>query len=280
MWASAALSLWLVPAALAHVPILEPARRSDQPPSLGASAAGEAEPFPGAVPLRDPTRQSLAVYGYLFASERFDVYTFTVSQSATIPIEILVPTTGGSPAFRPSFAVIARAGPPGSGGLPEGDGLPSDLERRLRGITEAGFDVLVVPDPGAAERPTFFEPFSVERYYRGGRAEVSVRAGGDYYVLVFVPTDASVRSGPYTLGLGSSESFTAADWAWSSWAIVRIKLGLYGGGPLSWAGLAQLAAIVAVIVGIVVFVVIRRRRRRRRAQGGTSSPSQAGFSGG
>jgi len=256
-WASAALSLWLAPAALAHVPILEPSRPSDVV-SFGS------EPFPAAVPLGDPTRQSLAVYGYLRAGERFDAYTFTVSQDATIPVEILVPTVGGSSAFRPSFAVITDA-EIGQQGLPQAGTLPPDLERRLSGTARGRFDVLVVSDPGAAKRPTFFEPFSLERYYRGGKAEVPVRPGRSYFVVVFAPPSAAVDAGPYTLGLGTVESFTAADWARSSWAIVRIKLGLYGGGPLSWYGVAQLAAVAAAIAGLVL-LVRRRRRHTRDAQ--------------
>ena len=252
-WASAALSLWLAPAALAHVPILEPSRPSDVVP-FGS------DPFPAAVPLRDPTRQSLAVYGFLSATERFDAYTFTVSQDATIPVEILVPTVGGSSAFRPSFAVITYT-EIGRQGLPRAGTLPPDLERRLSGTARGRFDVLVVSDPGAVKRPTFFEPFSVERYYRGGKAEVPVRTGRSYYVVVFAPPGAAVDVGRYTLGLGTVESFTAADWARSSWAIVRIKLGLYGGGPLSWYGVAQLLLVAAVIAGLALLVVRLLHRR-------------------
>jgi len=205
----------------AHVPFLEPDRPSDAP-------AVQGDPFPGAIRLPDAA-VSRAVYGTLAPWESFDAYRLTVSRPANTPVEMLVPKTGKYRDFRPAFALI---GP----GLPAtGRPAPSFIAERLRTaytavspIPGAYPRVLIVPDPGAAERARFYEPFSFTSYYRGGATRVELKPGVTYYLVVYV---SAGQTGEYALGIGEAEKFTAGDALRSVVAVVRIKLGLYGQGP-------------------------------------------------
>ena len=242
------------PPADAHVPFLEPDRRSDAP-------AVQLDPFPGAVRLPDAA-VSRAVYGTLAPGEAFDAYRLTVSRPASTPVEMLVPKTGGYRDFRPAFALV---GP----GLPAAGAEPAFIRERLRTANTAVSlvpgaypRVLVVPDPGAAERAAFYEPFSFTSYYRGGATRVELKPGVTYYLVVY---DSSGQTGEYALGIGEAERFTAGDALHSVVAVARIKLGLYGQGAFHWLNAFILAALLAGVVALVVLLVRRRVRARATA---------------
>jgi hypothetical protein len=240
-----ALALAAVGAASAeaHVPFLEPDRRSDQAPEPG-------EPYPGAIKLPD-VAVSRAVYGTLAGDAPFDAWELRVGEMADTPIEMLVPAFRRYEGFRPSFVLI---GP----GLPSAGEPPGSVVQRLERAGVAGdVGVMVVHDPGADPRSTFYEPFSFTRYFEGGRAEVSLRPGVRYHLVVFDPDDGL---GEYALGIGSAERFTARDAAYSVVAVLRIKLGLYGQGAVNWLNVALLVAAFAAIVAAVTLLLGRRRR--------------------
>ena len=224
---------------------------------MTGSAAQQLDPFPGAIPLPDAAI-SRAVYGTLAPGEPFDAYRLSVSGPSLTPVEMLVPTTAGYRDFRPAFVLVG----PGirSAGTP-----PSFVSTRLDEAYGAAWatatGVLVVPDPGATPRATFYEPFSFSSYYRGGSTTVELRPGRTYYLVVY---DPSGSTGEYALGVGTAESFTPADWVRSIVAVVRLKLGLYGQGAFHAWNAVVMAAIVAAVVALAV-VLWRRRQRRGRA---------------
>jgi hypothetical protein len=255
---AAALALGVAAAPVsAHVPFLEPARSSTAPAEAG-------DPFPGAVPLPDAA-VSRAVYGTLARGEQFDAYRLSVSAPSRTPVELLVPATGTYGAFRPAFAL---AGP----GIPAAGSSPGFIADRLHvayGAQASEIGVQVVPDPGAAPRPTFYEPFSFTSYYRGGSTEVELTPGNAYYLIVYDPAGGR---GEYALGIAEAESFTPADWFRSIAVVVRIKLGLYGQRAFHPLAAVVLAVLAAAVAGLVVWAWRRRRRRaalraRARAAG-------------
>jgi hypothetical protein len=236
--------------ARAHVPFLEPSRSS-------AAAAEPGDPFPGAVALPDAA-VSRAVYGTLAAGEEFDAYKLAVSQPSLTPVEMLVPRSAGYRDFRPAFVLV---GP----GLRSAGTPPAFVADRLLaayGTVEAAANgVVVVPDPGASPRATFYEPFSFTSYYRGGSTAVELQPGRVYYLVVYDPAGAT---GEYALGIAEAESFTPADWVRAIVAVARIKLGLYGQGAFHLVNALILAVLLAGLAALVV-VLWRRRRRRRSA---------------
>jgi hypothetical protein len=242
--------------AVAHVPFLEPDRPSDAP-------AVQRDPFPGAILLSDAA-VSRAVYGTLAPGEAFDAYRLMVSRPASTPVEMLVPKSDTYGDFRPAFALI---GP----GLPAAGRAPAFIVERLRTASTAAspvpgapLRVLVVPDPAAAAREGFYEPFSFTSYYRGGESRVDLVPGVTYYLVVYEPAG---QRGEYALGIGEAEEFTAGDVLRSVVAVVRIKLGLYGQGAFHWPAAVILAALLAGLMALVVLLVRRRVRARARAAG-------------
>jgi hypothetical protein len=251
-----ALCAAAAPPAGAHVPFLEPDRPSDAP-------AVQGDPFPGAIRLPD-VAVSRAVYGTLAPWESFDAYRLTVSRPVSTPIEMLVPRAGKYRDFRPAFALVGR-------GLPETGVPPPFIVERLRIagtavslVPGAHPRVLVVPDPGAAERSGFYEPFSFTSYYRGGATRVELRPGVTYYLVVYV---SAGQTGEYALGIGEAEKFTAGDALRSVVAVVRIKLGLYGQGAFHWLAAVVMAGLLAGLATLVVLAVRRRVRARARGAG-------------
>jgi hypothetical protein len=244
--------------ARAHVPFLEPSRSSD-------AAAEPGDPFPGAVVLPDAA-VSRAVYGTLAAGEVFDVYKLAVSQPSLTPVEMLVPRSAGYRDFRPAFVFV---GP----GLRSAGTLPAFVADHLLaayGAAEAAaIGVVVVPDPGASPRATFYEPFSFTSYYRGGSAAADLRPGRVYYLLVYDPAGAT---GEYALGVAEAERFTPVDWLRAVVAVARIKLGLYGQGAFHLVSALVLAVVLAGLAALVVVLWRRRRRSALRARARAAGP--------
>lgn len=248
------------PSAHAHVPFLEPGEASDAPARPG-------NPFPGAVEVPDAA-VSRAVYGTLATDAAFDVWAIGTGADSSTPIQILVPAGARHEAFRPSFALI---GP----GLVSDGSPPGFVAERLELAGDAGpaqgrgaVGVIVVADPGAAARPTFYEPFSFTRYYEGGSTRVELEGGRTYYLVVYDPRGGA---GEYVLGVGERESFTLTDAGASVGAVARIKLGLYGQSDLHGGAVLVAAGVVATLAAAAAVLVARYRRRavnRSAARGG------------
>lgn len=192
-----ALVLLFAPAALAHRPVLE---RSLAPGNT----------FDGAAQLEDPTAASQAIYGSLGAPGEVDFYKFTAAKAETIPVEALVPVRPSNRDFRPWVALVGKSvAPTADVQLPFA--LPEGLQAH----------VLRAP----AERSYFYEPYSLERLYRGAEEKIQLTQGETYYVAVFEPER---RTGTYSLGLGAVENFEGASKLGTAWNVLAAKTGLAG----------------------------------------------------
>jgi hypothetical protein len=246
--------VWTAPAT-AHVPILEPRDSVVDPPRPG-------DPFPGAVEIPDPSI-SRAVYGTIAAGEQYDVYRFTVPEPATIPIHVLVPVEDRLAAFQPSWALIG----PGESALDGMSPLPDDARARVEDGRFVGV-LEYVDGSGGGQRPTFYEPFTFERYWEGARRSVELQPSHTYYLLLFDEGGGGDGAPlPYVVGLGEREAFTLGEAAGSVVAIARIKLGLYGQSRVDVRALAILLALFTAVVGLVSIGVIALLSRRRRPRG-------------
>ena len=211
--------------ACAHVPVLEPSRRSDSPPAAG-------DPYPAASRIAGPDR-SRAIYGYLTADERFDAFSFEVTAPVTCDVSMIVPVRADTGAFSPRLRVIA--GPP---------------------VTVMA-DVLRTVPPA---RPTFFEPFSLATFYDAGSTSLRFEAGRRYWLVVDAP--AGQRAGPYALAFSGSEAFGADDWLATARDLPWIWFGGYADGPVMWdrAGVIALALALALVAGLARLRSARRGR--------------------
>lgn len=210
------LVLFLLPAgASAHVPILE-GEAANQPalPSLRLEKAEM---------VLDPVERSLGVYGKLKQAGEVDAFQFKPAVSGVVPIELLVPTWPHMENFFPEVMVIGagvgdRIGRP----LPPGLPLPPAM---------SGF---VLNNQLARPRQAVFEPYSLERMYRGERIDLEVSAGTTYYVVVYEP---SRRTGAYSLALGAKENFQDQSWGTVLSGVIRMKLGLLDVPAVPWMDL-------------------------------------------
>jgi hypothetical protein len=147
-----------------------------------------------AIELDDLT-SSYAVYARIEKSGDVDFHRFDVQGPADLKIGILVPHAKGYEEFFPAFAVIGPGLPP-----PE-TALPFPLPEGYGAVVKIG-------NPGT-ERPTFFEPFSMTRYYKGvPEFEAHDPALGTYYIAVFHPGG---EAGSYCLTFGSGEKWKLSD---------------------------------------------------------------------
>src|SRR5215213_2263314 len=213
---SFALVLIIASAALAHRPVLE---RSLAPGNN----------FDSAAQVADPTAASQAVYGGLDAPGEVDFYKFTSNKADAVPVEALVPVRPSNRDFRPWVVVIGKSVAP----TPDAQ-LPFALPE--------GLQAHVIRAP--AERAYFYEPYSLERFYRGTEEKIQLAQGETYYVAVFEPER---RTGTYSLGLGSVENFEGASKAGTVWNVVVSKLGL--AGARSYVPLLDLFAVFVSLAG-------------------------------
>lgn len=201
------LSVFVTPSALlAHQPWLEPPR------GRSASAAGTLD-LDHAVSLEDPSRASVAMYGHLSTPNEIDVYQFEPAIDDSIPVEVLVPVRSSNISFRPWVVILSPTLPPPAVQMPIPFPVPD------------GWRTIVIPPPEETERKIFFEPFSLERLYRGREVKIDVLRGQTYYVAVFDPAHFT---GSYSLGVGSREDFTDTSMLELVGNILRVKLGLFG----------------------------------------------------
>jgi hypothetical protein len=212
--------------AFAHNPILEPPE-----PQQTAQAN-----LALAVPIGDPTLASAAIYGRLGQPDEVDIYRFTPSKSDQLPFDALVPVRSSLSDFRPMVALIAFGL-----GVRTQEGLPVPLPE--------GYGAIFVTDYKSAPRSAFFEPYSMERYWKSGTRTVELPAGVPAYIAVFEPTG---QTGEYVLGAGSVENFSAMTLREIVLAVFALKLGLFGGFEPPWldiAGILLTAAGFAIAFG-------------------------------
>ena len=185
-----------------------------------------------AVEVSDPTLSSLAIYGNLSAPDEIDVYTFKAANTEKIPIEALVPARVSNKDFRPSVVVIGR-----DVGETQNTNLPFSLPE--------GQKALVITAP-QGEREVFFEPYSLEKLYRGRSEQLEVKAGQTYYVAVYEPNS---RTGDYSVGLGAKASFEKASFPTLIGNVFKIKLGLATGKTTSYT---DFFGILLFIMGLAL----------------------------
>lgn len=219
LWQSLFLALFFlvsVPPARAHVPLLEVA--AGKPQSL------KQLDFAAAETISDPTFQSLALYGRLVRPSEADLYRFTASTSELLRLELLVPAWPGADRFYPELLIIG----PGVGSR-LGRDLPADL------VLPSGLSGFSANNQLLGRRALFFEPYSLERLYRGEEIEVQVESGQTYYLAVYQPDGLT---GAYSLSLGSKENFDNQSLPRVIWSVLLMKTGLFEAKNLPWLGLA------------------------------------------
>lgn len=219
--AVAFFSLFLCAApALAHVPAI---------PDAGSARKD----------MDDPTVRSAAVYARL-GDDAIDVYSFTASKDAEIPIEVLVPFRPSLEAFRPSFALI-------------GPDVQEEDPAAYDGPVGGNDRVMAVAAP-EGDRSVFYEPYGMETYYHGTERKARVTAGTRYQIAVFEPEG---RAGDYVLAAGSAEDFRGVDFAGLLNVVTRAKLGAVAGRDIPWLDLAGLFLMMAgIVIGLGAVTVI------------------------
>lgn len=229
------LTLAMPGSAFAHVPAIEPRASSNAARTSGSGSF----PADNAHAIDGPD-ESRAVYGYLAPDQPYDAYTFKVADNVTTTIELIVPVRTAAEGFRPALILMASA----------------------RGIR------LDARDPGVSPRSKFFEPFSLQSFWKGAAIEEVELRPGVRYDLIVTPGASQVRSGPYVIAFSGGERFTAADWARTLRVLPTVWLGTYGGAPVR-----PLAVVVMVLVALALAggaawlaTTFLRRRRARRAQ--------------
>lgn len=201
-------------------------------------------------------KEPLDIYGRLLAPGEIDVYSFTTGSSAPVTVSVSTPSWLSLGDYRPAAIVVP---------LPMIAGLPA---RSLPTLIARSVDV---GDPGLTQRQTFFDPTSASRYYRGGKSTVASRQGRSFAVIVF---DTQQQPGPYRLTLGVDRA--APLWAGLGHPLrlIRLKLGLYGGGGPD-PGVLLLLVGDLVLVAAVVAIGVWWFKRRRTTAATSGDPGEA-----
>lgn len=201
----ALLACWsLVPPASAHQPTIRNQAKA-------ANTSSPEEFYRSAVKINDPTSASQAVYGRLQSPGEIHLFTFTAAKNESIPIEALVPARPSNMEFRPALVVVGK------------DILPSSQQQPLPFPALAGSNARLISPPQQAERSVFFEPFSIEKLWRGAEEKIAVAAGTTYYVALY---ELRHRVGDYSLGLGTVEDFSNTSFARVLGNVLEIKMGM------------------------------------------------------
>lgn len=229
----AALLLLTPSLSLAHQPVLEPAV---QPENSGQSL------YYRAVKLGDPTKASLANYGSLSEPGEVDVYAFTTEQASEVPVELLVPVRPGNKNFKPSLVVIAK-------NLENGASIPKNF---LNLDIPEGYQMMeLINDHNLG---IFDEPFAQERYWRGQETKLQVVPKANYFLVI---SDSQKQTGDYSLGVGTVEDFTNANFLHLLQNVFMIKLALVGSTTVPWIDILGLFILLAgLIVGLGAVTVI------------------------
>ena len=205
------LLLLLTPLLFGHYPIIE--KRHEQN---------------SIIDLRDPTAQSIAVYGRISTPEEVDLYRFSAAKESDIPLEALVPIRRNSEHFHPALAFLYKDGP--------------EVEIPFEFPEGYGGEIITAPE---GPRETFFEPFSLERMYHGTERKVHVRPGQVYFLAVFEP---DYYMGDYSVGIGTVEDFQRSSKGQLIANVLRTKFDLIAGTPVPWLDIIGFLLFVGGIV--------------------------------
>lgn len=137
-------------------------------------------------------------------------------------VEAVVPVRPSNKDFRPAVAVFV----PGSG----------PAAQTLFPVP-AGYQVTVIPPETTAERPTVFEPRSIEKFYRGNVQSINLPANQTTYFAIYSPEHSI---GDFVLGLGSSANFENVSASSLIAQGLALKFGLAPGRMIPWGDLAGL----------------------------------------
>jgi hypothetical protein len=201
-------------------------------------AASASQLYEQADEVPDPTVASIAVYGRIATTSEVDLYTFTASGSATIPIEALVPVTNNSD-LRPAVIVLGQT-------------ISPTQQEQLPLPVPDGYQARVIAPP-QGERSVFTDRLSLESFYRGAQEWVAVEAGQRYYIAVYEPAH---NTGGYSLRMGAVQSFRGVSYLSVIGDILAVKLGLTGGRRVPWGRLLGLFLhLVGFTLGLGASVV-------------------------
>ncbi|MBU1557596.1 hypothetical protein KKC45_01400 [Patescibacteria group bacterium] len=191
--------------------------------------------------IKDPTITSQAVYDSISKPEQARLYKFTPENDEEIPIEVLVPVRPSNENFYPSVALIYK------------EGL-LNFDNKINFKLPAGYDALLVETPRDVEREIFFEPYSVEKLYHGNEEKVFVKAGEEYFILIFEPNK---QTGDFSLGIGTKEDFNNVSFGSLLKDIVKIKLKVVGDQDIPWREIWGLFIFIAgFVIGLGAVTVI------------------------
>ena len=155
---------------------------------------------------------SFAIYARLGAPGDVDYFKFEVKQPMDINAGLLVPFSEKFADFYPVYAIV-------------GPGLPaplSDIPFEL----PPGYGAMVVNSKPVTPRPSFYEPFTATRFYKGiTEFDRRVEVPGTYYIVVWHPEG---EYGDYLVSYGRTESFTFKELVDSYKIVYEVKSGAWG----------------------------------------------------
>ena len=168
------LSLLLVPAVQAHVPV----------------TAADNEALETATFIHDPLK-SWAVYGELRTGGVANYYRVEMEQGQRLHLLLFTPEED---VFNPRLVVM-------------GPGIESQGSVPAAAIeVPGGAGVMVIA--GERAEQASYEPFTPASYYELVDIDINVNASGTYYVAVYEPS----QGGSYGLALGYQEEFGVTEW--------------------------------------------------------------------
>lgn len=216
----------------AHQPVIEPAVESSY---------SDSGLFLKSIRLGDPTKQSLANYGYISEPGEIDAYVFSPEQSAEIPVELLVTIRPANTEFKPDLYIVAKS-------LPNfelvSEGLPFEIPD--------GYKATKISNQHS--NGIFYEPFSFERYWKGEELKLLVEPQQNYFLVIAEPNK---QTGDYSLGIGTVENFSDASFFKLLQNVFLIKMGAVGNVTLPALDFIGLFIFIAgFVVGLGAVTVI------------------------
>ncbi|NCT55597.1 hypothetical protein GW755_01995 [bacterium] len=218
----------------------EPVTKQSSVTQFEASKLSDEEFYSKALELGDPSEQSLALYGNLTKPGQISLYTFTPSKNGEVPIEVLVPVRFKNLNFKPSYFFLA----------PNIKDKSSD-QLDIPVPENYGIKIVnVVSNP----REVFYEPFSLERLYKGRELKFIVTENTKYFVGVFEPNN---YIGDYSLGIGTVENFKNVSKKSLFVSLFKIKMGIVGETVVMWQQFfGTLLMVIGLIIGLGAVTVI------------------------
>lgn len=184
-------------------------------------------------PISDPSEASRAEFGRINQSGDVALYSVKPATDVTVSVEAVVPVRQSNQDFRPAVAVFM----PGSGAPPAQTPFP----------VPNGYQVTVIPPNTEVERPTVFEPRSIEKFYHGTSQSISLPANQTTYFAVYAPGGGT---GDFVLGLGSSANFENVSVDSLIAQGLALKFGLAPGRHIPWPDIiGLLLAILGLSAG-------------------------------